>query len=321
MQNYSLIQQYLHDLVLKNPSINKALFEIEKLFYSKKKNIMKRKHLFITGLPRCGTTSLLNYFYSSGEFASLKFSNMPFILSPNISKFFNLKNIKRKERIHSDGIDYDINSPEALDEVFFNNDENFIKLELLNYLGLILKSNEKERYISKNNLHYKRIELIISLLPNSIFIIPIREPLQHSYSLMRQNNRFVKLQNSDDFIRRYMVYLNHNEFGLNHKPWCKSKMFVDLKDINYWLEQWLLFYKDISEKYKSHPSCMFVKYENLSDSNYLNKLTKKIKINFSRNMKLDYFKNSKRKIILPANKNLYKKTIKLYKKISSYFPK
>ena len=66
---------------------------------------------------------------------------------------------------------------------------------------------------------------------------------------------------------------------------------------------------------------MFVKYENLSDSNYLNKLTKKIKINFSRNMKLDYFKNSKRKIILPANKNLYKKTIKLYKKISSYFPK
>ena len=61
---------------------------------------------------------------------------MPFILSPNISKFFNKKEISKKERLHGDGITFDINSPEALDEFFFNNNEDFIKRELLNYLKL-----------------------------------------------------------------------------------------------------------------------------------------------------------------------------------------
>ena len=94
---------------------------------------------------------------------------MPFILSPNFSKLFKKKNIEKKERIHGDGLTYDIDSPEAFDEVFFNNSEEFIKYELENYLQLILLSSDKEKYLSKNNLNYKRINLINSILPNSIF--------------------------------------------------------------------------------------------------------------------------------------------------------
>ena len=56
-----------------------------------------------------------------------------------------------------------------------------------NYIQLILNSENKIRYLSKNNLNYKRIDLINSILPNSIFLIPIREPLQHSYSLLNQH--------------------------------------------------------------------------------------------------------------------------------------
>ena len=77
--------------------------------------------------------------------------------------------------------------------------------------------------------------MITSLLPNSIFLIPIREPAQHSYSLL-STLRFSKLK-KDNFVRRYMNYLSHNEFGLNHKPWNNPIKFKDLNNINYWLEQ------------------------------------------------------------------------------------
>ena len=75
--------------------------------------------LFISSLPRSGTTSLLNFFYNSNKYASLTYRNMPFLLSPNISRFINKKNILEKERLHGDGIKYDIDSPEAFEEVFW----------------------------------------------------------------------------------------------------------------------------------------------------------------------------------------------------------
>ena len=85
MQNYSGIQKFLHDLALSKKFINKSLFELEKIIYLKNKDIKNQSHIFITGLPRSGTTSLLNFIYSSDHYASLTYKNMPFILSPNFS--------------------------------------------------------------------------------------------------------------------------------------------------------------------------------------------------------------------------------------------
>ena len=89
MQNYSNIQKFLHNFVLSKKIINKSLFELEKIFYLKNKDIKNQSHVFITGLPRSGTTSLLNFLFSSNEYASLTYNNMPFILSPHFSKLFN----------------------------------------------------------------------------------------------------------------------------------------------------------------------------------------------------------------------------------------
>ena len=252
MQNYSNIQKFLHDFVLSKKIINKSLFELEKIIYLKNKDTKNQSHVFITGLPRSGTTSLLNFLFSSGEYASLTYNNMPFVLSPNFSKLFYRKNTPKKERMHGDGIYFDINSPEAFDEVFFNNDEEFVKHEIVNYIQLILLSNKKSKYLSKNNLNYKRVDLIQSIFPNSIFLIPIREPLQHANSLLNQHLHFSQLQIEDDFIRRYMNYLGHNEFGLNHKPWNDPINYQDRSKIYYWLEQWFLFYKDIYNNYQSY---------------------------------------------------------------------
>ena len=227
------------------------------------------------------------------------------------------KNIHLKKRLHGDGITFDINSPEALDEIFFNYDDDFIENELVNYIQLILLSEKKDQYLSKNNLNFKRIDLIKSILPNSKFIIPIREPLQHAYSLLNQHLHFIRLQKKDDFIKRYMNYLGHNEFGLNHKPWNEPKNFTDTRNINYWLEQWYLFYQNILNNYQSYDNCFFVIYEELVDPNYLKILIKKI--NFIKNEKfklnLSYFKNSNKKDInIAYSKDTYENAKNLYEK-------
>lgn len=312
MNNYSNIQKFLHDVLLSKKFLNKSLFELEKIFYLKNKNIKNEFHIFISGMPRSGTTILLNFLYSSNDYASLTYQNMPFILSPNFSKLFNKNSISSKERLHADGININSKSPEALDEIFFNNDEDFVRNELENYIQLILMTENKKKYLSKNNLNYKRLDLIRSLLPKSIFLIPIREPLQHAYSLLTQHNNFKKLQLKDNFIRRYMNYLGHNEFGLDHKPWNKPILFKDENNINYWLEQWCLFYKFLYDKFKSYENTYFIIYEELQNEIYIKELINLVKQNKNMNLKLDYFKNSNKKINIAYDKDNYNQAKLVY---------
>ncbi len=318
MLYYNKIQKFLHDFVFGSKFINKSSFEIEKIFFLKKLDIKNNYHVFISSLPRSGTTSILNFIYSSKQYASLTYKNMPFLLAPNFSKLFNKKNISKKERAHQDGIFYDIDSPEAFDEVFFNNDKKFIENELLDYLRLILSPENKLKYLSKNNLNYKRIDLISKILPNSIFLIPIRNPLQQSYSLLNQHLHFTKLQIEDDFVRRYMNYIGHNEFGLNHKFWHKPLKYKDCNDINYWLEQWTLFYTNIYNSYETYTNCYFIFYENLTNVDYINDLIKKIDLNNIEKVDFNYFKNSnKKELNVEFDKNCYENAINLYNKIHS----
>ena len=284
MQSYSNIQKLLHDFVLGKKIINKTLFELEKIIYLKNKNVKNQSHVFITGLPRSGTTILLNFLFLSNEYASLTYNNMPFMLSPNFSKLFHKKNIIKKERLHRDGIDFDNNSPEALDEIFFDNNEEFVKHEIVNYVQLI-------------------------------FLVPIREPLQHANSLLNQHLNFSQLHKEDDFIRRYMNYLGHNEFGLNHKPWNNPIRFNDLNNINYWLEQWNLFYEFIYKKFQSYENCYFSVYEELDNPNYVEKILKKINLEKDENIDLQYFRNSnKNELNIKYDKNIFDKSQLLYQK-------
>ena len=314
MEKYTRIHKILHDLVLSKRLINKSLFELEKIIFLKDKQIKNQSHIFISGLPRSGTTILLNFLFSSNEFASLTYKNMPFILSPHFSKYFSKKNVSKKERLHGDGINFDINSPEAFDEVFFKNKKEFIETELINYIQLILNAVNKNRYLSKNNNNYKRINLISSIFPNSIFLIPIREPLQHSISLLNQHLKFTKFQKKDDFIRRYMNYLGHNEFGLDHKPWHDPINFQDPNNINYWIEQWYLFYKNIHKQYKNYNNCIFVIYEKLINPNYLKTLQNNINLNKIIEINKNYFKNSNiKKIKCDYFEDIYIPAKEIYK--------
>ena len=42
--------------------------------------------------------------------------------------------------------------------------------------------------------------------------------------------------------------------------------------LNYWLEQWKIFYTNIIEQYKDNEKCYFIRYESLTNDKYINKL-------------------------------------------------
>ena len=278
--NYSFLQQQLHHLVLGNKMVKKSLFQIEETLFAKKLiNVQNHQHVFITGLPRSGTTILLEFIYKTNKFASFTYNDMPFILSPNLfSKFNRRQNSKLKDRMHKDGIQFNLNTPEAFDDVFFETFDDYeIKENLKTFISLVLKKYNKEFYLSKNNNNYKRIELIQSILPQTQFLVPFRNPLQQANSLLFQHRHFCKLQEREKFILRYMNYLGHFEFGLNHKNWNSPKNFSDQFSLNYWLEQWLLFYENLFDKLSQSPSVFFISYEQLcNNKSFQRKLLQRI---------------------------------------------
>ncbi len=312
--NYNKVQKILHEICLGNKFIKKSLFELETLIFknSKKFDNVSSKNIFITSLPRSGTTTILNMFYDSDEYSSLTYNDLPFLMSPNLGKFlFNKKSSTEFMRPHNDGIKYSINSPEALDEVFLS---TYNKEEILEnfsqYINLIKLKYEKKNYLSKNNNNFNRIDLINSKIKNCFFFIPFRDPIQHANSLMTQNKNFFNLQNKDNFILKYMNYLGHYEFGKNHKSWNIPKKFIDIKDINYWLEQWLLFYKKILIEIKKFNNIYLINYENLcKDKKSFFYLLDSLKIKYSKN---HHFKNTVKDISINYEKEIYDECYKLY---------
>ena len=211
-------------------------------------NLKIEKPIFICGQARSGTTALLNKIYSSGEFGSLLYRFMPFILIPELaSKFYGNKLSLKKnkqERFHKDGILININSPECLDEVFWikalgkyyeNNELKPVNIDssiLKAYSYLLDKYSNlqsSKRMLVKNNNNHLRLNSLIKYFKDSTFLFTFREPLSHAKSLLKQHHNFINVQNEDKFILEYMNMIGHFEFGKG----IKSFTYNDFEIINY----------------------------------------------------------------------------------------
>ena len=270
MNNYSWLQQKLHQLALSSQFMRETTFDIESSIISTKQQT--GNHVFVAGLARSGTTILLNAIFASNQFSSLSYQDMPFILAPNLwSKLsFGKKNGELVERAHGDGIEVSSTSPEAFEEVFwmtFDQNNKNKKEKFKSYVELINRRYQKKRYLSKNNQNIKRVDVILKILPNAKILIPFRSPLQHSYSLLNQHKRFVAEAKKDSFVSDYMYWIGHTEFGPNYKPINDADLnFKSYFDINHWLEQWYLTYDSCSQLYQNHKNVGFISYEKLCNS-------------------------------------------------------
>ena len=283
----------LHHLALSSRFMGEAVFDIE--LSRSTKNLRDHHHgdhVFVAGLARAGTTLLMRMLYGSGKFCSLTYRDMPFVMAPNLWSGISggtARTIVSQERAHGDGMLVDFDSPEALEEVFWRvfcesgyiaknhlapmvADANIIE-KFRQYINLIMLRYGGNRYLSKNNNNVLRLPSINKAFPNARIIVPFRTPLQHAGSLLNQHQRFCEQQSRDKFIRHYMGWLGHYEFGLDHRPFCYKadgglssarEPGFDTSTVDYWLQRWIDTYAHVLNQFKSgQVTCTFFSYEKL----------------------------------------------------------
>jgi len=253
-ENYSFIDRALHHLVFSLPAVQKLFADIESDLYQKElAEISSKNEVFITGLPRSGTTLLLEFLYQTEEFCTHSYRHMPFILAPLLWKKISGPFSKKShsiERAHGDGIQVSFDSPEAFEEVIWlsylkkqyvesdhleplnlrNTSKQFAEKFKISLNKLILEAqinsgqeNRKDsvvrkRYISKNNANSSRLSVLSKLFPDATILVPFREPLSHIGSLIKQHAQFCEMHKDDSFAKNYMRWLGHYDFGENFKP-------------------------------------------------------------------------------------------------------
>jgi len=267
--------------------MQKALFEIENdLFSDRFEHIEPECEVFVTGLPRAGTTLILDLLYRTGEFSAFTYRQMPFVMSPliwsKLSRPFQ-KVAESKERAHGDGVQVSFDSPEAFEEIIWL---AYLRKKIVNSsYRSVLASGEhseevsyalrsaikkliyldqsqndrpvKRRYLSKNNANTSRIDIVTQLFPSSTILVPFRAPASQVRSLMEQHARFLTEHQEEKFSQRYMSWLGHFEFGgmfrpINFDLWLKNKVAPYEVDQNFWLEYWVAAFSHLLDKKNSN---------------------------------------------------------------------
>ncbi|HKK07764.1 MAG TPA: hypothetical protein VKA44_02650 [Gemmatimonadota bacterium] len=304
---YGAGARMLHRLAFRFPMTQKSLAEVEEQLFA---DLLERTDpgppVFVTSLPRSGTTILLRLLWESGAFASTLYRDMPFVLSPLLWARFARRfeaGGEPVERDHGDGIAISGASPEGFEEVLWKRfwPEHYLDDRIRPWDGaparpeferaldlhmrkiVALRSADggrgsddargggagpRSRYLSKNNLNIARLADPPSPLRRGTVLVPVREPLQHAASLRRQHLRFRALQEEDPFLREYMESIGHHEFGKSLKP----------VDFEGWLERstrapedpafWLEYWVATFRRLldRAPPNAVFLSYERLTSS-------------------------------------------------------
>jgi hypothetical protein len=292
---YSTLDRMLHRLAFSTSTAQLALAELEqKLFRKELAAVDGARPVFVTALPRAGTTLLLELCVGSGELAAHTYRDMPFVLMPllwaRFARRFQVTD-ERRERAHGDGMLVGVDSPEAFDEVVWrafwrrhyladriqpwgpgDRDDEFLEFLRAHARKIVAARRAAagphvSRYVSKNNLNIARLELIRRCFPDAIVILPFRDPLQHAISLCRQHENFTRIHASDRFAARYMRDVGHYDFGANLRPvdfggWLDSRRCADPQQLDFWLEYWCVAHRALLS-HPEEPGTHFLSYDAL----------------------------------------------------------
>lgn len=278
--NYGKLDRLLHRVAFSTSAVQLTAADVEKAAFGKIYNGIKAEApIFITSLPRAGTTLMLEVLYRFPVLATHTYRDMPFVMAPllwaRLSNSFK-KDAKLVERAHGDGMQVGFDSPEAFEEILWRTfypdkyhqngislwtaeDKNEeARLFFMEHMRKIIALRRPElisggRYISKNNGNIGRLDLIGKMFPDAVVIVPLRHPIEHAASLWRQHLNFLKMQENDPFIKRYMADIGHFDFGEQHRPilFPLSEELISPHDpltLDYWMAYWIAAFAYVLER-------------------------------------------------------------------------
>lgn len=291
LSSYSRLDRALHKLAFNSKALQEVLADMEHSMYARQwRDISVEEPIFITSLPRAGTTILLQTLYRMCNLATHTYRDMPFVLTPLIWRKFSRifrRTSAPSERAHSDGLAINEDSPEAFEEVLWarhfpahysrqgircwaigDDDGAFGKVfrEHMRKIVLLRQSGEHGglRYISKNNANIARIGYLQNMFPGAKFVVPLRHPVEQAVSLLRQHQNFGRQHADDAFSLEYMADIGHFEFGELHR----AIQFPGLREfagnlspatLDYWIAYWITAFSEVSQCHDLH----FVSFERL----------------------------------------------------------
>ena len=168
--------------------------------------------IYISGVARAGSTILLETLAQHPDLASHRYRDYPPVFTPYWWNRF-LEHVPQRdsapaERTHRDGIAITPESPEAFEEViwmaFFPGLHDPAQSAVLpsearhpefeafyrDHIRKLVRIRGGRRYLSKDNYNVSRLEYLLKLFPDARFVIPVRDPVWHIASLMKQHALF-----------------------------------------------------------------------------------------------------------------------------------
>lgn len=259
---YGRLDRLLHRIALGSAPILELSFDIEQARHGRAADaIAMRPPVFVAGLARAGTTIAMQLLHAADDFAALAYRDLPFALAPNswagVSAGWK-RGVEARERGHGDGMLHDLDSPEAIEEVFWRTHEGSRYLgaaglspvapeaETLaafeRYVRLVCLRYGRDRYLSKNNNNVLRLAALAAQFPDAVLVHPFRDPAEQSLSLLAQHRRACALAAGDRFRGDFMRWLGHHEFGAHHRPFLLPPGEApsgDPETPDYWLRLWI----------------------------------------------------------------------------------
>lgn len=290
-ERYSWLDRLLCRIAFRAGTAQHAMADVEKMTYGEALEPVEHP-VFITALPRSGTTILLKLLWQTGHFASHTYQDMPFVLCPMLWNQFSSSFAAEDtthERAHGDGLEVSSRSPEAFEEVVWKHfwpchyaddrihlwEENEHDPEFNRFFETHMQKvvtvrgeemDNSPRYLSKNNLNIARLANPPAPLRQGTTVVPVREPVQQAASMLRQHERFLQIHEEDDFVREYMEAIGHHEFGKGLRPVNFDDWLEDADDpstLTFWVQYWVAAYRYVLEH--ADDSTVLLSYARLTD--------------------------------------------------------
>jgi len=235
--------------------------------------------VFISGLARWGTTILLELFSQLESVCTHQYRDFPPVFTPYCWNWLVDRTLRQTavptERAHGDRIEVTPESPEAFEEpvwmAFFPNihdphSSNLLDTQTSNpeferfyrdHIRKLLIVRKASRYVSKGNYNISRLQYLRKTFPDARFVIPVRDPVTHIASMMKQHSLFRRATQGNPKARNHLRWVGHYEFGQDRVPINMGDttrieeilgLWEDGEEIRGWARYWNHIYGAVAQQ-------------------------------------------------------------------------
>jgi len=257
-----------------------------------------RAPIYVAGLARSGTTILLELLAEHEQVGTHQYRDFPPIFTPWLWDRW-LARVPQPaetatERAHGDGIAVTSRSPEAFEEVlwmaFFaqihdSGHSSVLDRETSNpafakfyreHICKVLAVRKAHRYVAKGNYNVMRLGYLHTLFADARFLLPVRDPVWHIASLIKQQRLFEAGESAHPRALEHMRRVGHFEFGLDRRAINPGdndavahiqQLWADGQEVEGWARYWALIYAAIdtqlTQDTRLAEAALVVRYEDL----------------------------------------------------------